>query len=469
MMTPDELRDLCTGIRARSKKGGPPPGSPEVDEALVASIEENVRDYRLTFWTKSRPQFPPDDLRPLLPLMGWLIYEASLDRLWVVAPAFGTLDGDGGEESRTAIRLIRRLAETARELVWPEFGPRALGAIRALALVESKRDTERGYDLAWQLHREAEERYASYLDSHGNSPDRDRYIRDLHEILLQLALAETGTACRTAERVISVWDKQFQEPDPDATTRSSERWTQRMFRELGEGMEIGERALKEATEIKKTHGFVYKVTEERLTLATGLRNPAIMTCRAILLLYSLCPEMERLRPAPPPTFTSWADYQEKLLTRFNNAFASLCDPVQHENGGDWPLNDEHARSRVQLCLHLALITARHSLPEKVVVDDTLTLQVLDDDAVEAMSQWLAVKQNGKQRGDANTIGSATKPDFITSVEACRQDPGAAADYEAWRIRWFELDRYARTPERRASIAKLFGVSEQTIPEPPPLS
>ena len=469
MMTPDELRDLCTGIRARSKQGGPPPGSPEVDDALVTRIEEDVREYRLTFWTEPRPQLPPDDLRALLPLMGWLIYEASLDRLWVVAPAFETLEGEQGEASRTAGELIRRLAETARELVWPEFGSRALGAIRALALVESKRDTDRGYDLAWELHREAEERYASYLDSHGNSPDRDRYVRDLHEVLLQLALAETGTACRTAERVIGHWDEDAERLKPDAITQSSELWTQRMFRELSEAIDIGERALAEANKIKTAHKFVYKVTEDRLTLATGLRNPAIMTCRAILLAYSMCPEMERLRPAPPPGFGAWADFRNDLLERFNVAFASLCDPVKKENGDIWPLNSDHARSRVQLCLHLALITAGHSLLEKVVVDDTLTLQLLDDDAVEAMSAWLAVKVDGKQRGDASTIGSATKPDFITSVEACRQDPGAAADYEAWRIRWFELDRYARTPGRRARIARLFGVSEETIPEPPPLS
>jgi hypothetical protein len=470
MMTPDELRELCAKVRARNRTGGPPPGSPEVDEKMVGMIEADIREYRDTFLTDPKPGLPPAELLERLPLMGWLIYETSLDRLWVVATAFESLEGEHGAESREAAELIRRLADAARELDWPEFGPRALGAIRALALVESKRDNERGYDLAWSLHQEADERYESYLDTLGNGSDRDRYVVDLQEVLLQLALAETGTACRTAERVIGRWgwDKEFTFEDPDEDTRASERWTQRMFRELSEGVEIGERALATANKIKETHEFVHKVTEKRLTLATGLRNPAIMTCRAILLTYSMCPQMQRLRPTAPAPFETWAAFQKDLLRRFNIAFADLCARVQKVDGEDWPLNAEHARSRVQLCLHLALVTARHSLPEPVVVDDTLTLHVLDDTAVEQMSTWLVVKKDGKQRGDANTIGTSSKPDFNTSVEDCRQDPGAAADYEAWRIRWFELDRYAREPGRRALIARIFHVSEESIPEPPPL-
>jgi hypothetical protein len=454
MMTAEQLRTLCAQIRARQATGGPPPGSPEVDDELVHRIESDVREYRSRFLTRPAPQLPPDPLRERLPLMGWLIYEASLDRLWDVKPKFEDLDDAAGKQSRAAAALIRRLANAARTLVWPEFAPRALGAIRAQALVESKRDNESGYDAAWVLHNEADDKHASFLDTHGSDPARGRYVLDLQEVLLQLALAETGTACRTAERVIGRWDEEFRLPDPQRSQREGERWTQRMFKQLTEGIEIGERALATARTIKVNPGFAHRVTEDRLTLVTGLRNPSIMTCRAILLTYSMCPEMHRLNRTPPAPAETWTEYQEGLLGRFDTAFDGLCAAVQKEDKSNWPLNADHRRSLVQLCLHLALVTPRHELPQDVKVDDSLTLRTLDDDAVEEMSAWLATEVNGAQRGDANTIGTASMPDFITSVEACRLDPGAAADYRNWRLRWSELDRYAREPGRAARIAEI---------------
>jgi hypothetical protein len=436
-----------------------------VDDRLVGRIEADVREYRSGFLTRPAPQLPPPRLRELLPLMGWLIYEASLDRLWEVQTTFQDRQGAARDESLAAAALIRRLANAARELVWPEFAPRALGAIRAQALVESKRDTEAGFDAAWILHNEAEERYRSLVDTHGSDPDRDRYVLALDEVFLQLALAETGTACRTAERVIGRWAEDFRQDDPEADRRESERWTQRMFAQLVEGTEIGERALATARKIKKGPGFVYRVTQERLTLATGLRNPAIMTCRAILLAYSLCPEMKRLGRIPPADATDWATFQKGLLDRFDQAFPALLAPVYKEDHSPWALNPDHLRSLVQICLHLALLTPRHVLTKSVVVDDGLTLRTLDDIAVEEMSAWLATLVKGKQRGDANIVGSSSKPDFNASVEACRRDSGAAANYEGWRIRWFELDRYAAEPGRRARIAAIFGVDEAGIPQP----
>ena len=97
---------------------------------------------------------------------------------------------------------------------------------------------------------------------------------------------------------------------------------------------------------------------------------------------------------------------------------------------------------VQLCLHLALLTPGQSLSEDLIIDEDLTVRCLDDPAVEAMSAWLASPTDkGDIRGDASTIGSATKPSFIASVQACRRDAGTAADYVAWRRRWPQLDRY----------------------------
>src|ERR1043165_6238190 len=162
MMTADELRSLSRRIRARKQAGGPPPGSPEVDDDLVRRIEADVDEYRARFYTDPPPVLPPDQLRQLLPLMGWLIYEASLDRLWDVDTQFETLAGADGERSRTNAGLIRRLADAARGLVWPQFAPRGLGAVRTQALVESKRDNEAGYDAAYIIHEEARDKYQSF-------------------------------------------------------------------------------------------------------------------------------------------------------------------------------------------------------------------------------------------------------------------------------------------------------------------
>jgi hypothetical protein len=455
-MTTEELYDLCLKIRRRDgrvgRDGGGEDGS-DVDDGLVSRIESDVREYRELL--DDAPEYPPAPLDELLPLMGWLIYEASLDRLWNVAARFEALPAAQQEESRANAVLISRLADAARGLPWPEFAPRALGAIRALALVESKRDTEVGYDTAWTLHEEAREKYQEYVDSHGNQPSRDQFILALQEVLIQLALAEAGTACRTAERVIGRWVEEFEKDDPKESEEDSGRWTQRMFRQLSDGIDVGTRALDAARKIKEGYGFVHEVTEKRLTLATGLRNPAIMTCRAILLAYSMCPEMEGL-DRDPGDLRSWKSVQQNLLDRFDKAFGALRMPVQKKDGTEWPLNADHLRSMVQLCLHLALVTPTHQLAEPLKVDDDLTLYRLDGDAVEAMSAWIATEVDGKQRDDANTIGSASKPSFIASVDKCREDGGATADYRNWRRRWPRLDRYADEDGRRERIVRILG-------------
>ncbi|TQS40358.1 hypothetical protein [Cryptosporangium phraense] len=453
MMTAEQLTDLCRGIRRRGAASGPPPGSPEVDGALVDRLEADVREYRSAYYHKPVPQLPPEPLRELLPLMGWLVYEASLDRLWDVKPRSGVSPDGEDDESMAAATLVRRLANLARMLVWPEYAPRALGAIRAQALVESKRDDEAGYDAAWIYHREAEQKYRIYLDTLGQGRERARAVLDLDEVRLQLDLAATGTACRTAERVIGRWDQDFEPLYGSRSKDEQARWTQKMFDQLIDGFETGRRAVAAGERIREEHGLAHQVSEKRLILVTGLRNPAIMTCRALLLAYSLCPAMDDAGRTPVGAQT-WADYQAELLGQFNEPFTALCRPVQKPDGADWPLNKDHRRSLVQLCLYLGLVTPRHELPCPVVVDDSLTLHVLDDDAVEAMSAWLAAEVDGGQRGDANTIGTASMPAFVKAVEACRHDPGAASDYRKWRLRWPQLDRYAAEPGRAERITEI---------------
>ena len=457
MMTAAELRDRCAAIRRGSQGGAATaPGLEVVDDTLVCRIEADVLEYR-RFLTAPQPQLPPDELAERLPLMGWLLLEASLKLLWIVKVDFESLAGPDGEASRAKAALIVRLADAARRLPWPEFAPRALGAIRAQALVQSKRDVESGYDEAWILHEEARKKCSEYADSHGDSPERERFLLDFDEVLLQLALAETGTACRTAERVIGRWAEELEKPDPAWTELDSPRWTQRMFRELADGVAKGERALAVADKIGKGPGFAYRVTERRLALPTSLRNPAIMTCRALLLVYSMCPEMRDLGRTPEG-FSTWEEYQRDLLRRFDRAFAHLRRPVRREDGSGWPLEEDHLRSMVQLCLHLALLTPGHRLEEPLRVDATLTLEKLDEPAVEAICHWLAEPVGGKaQRGDANLIGSASKPSFIRSVEDCREDSGRSADYRRWRLDWFKLDRYAEHPGRRERIEQIMGL------------
>lgn len=466
MMTAEELADLSSKIRAISQAAGPPEDSPEVDEDLVTRIEAEVQEYRAKFFTDPAPALPPEPLRELLPAMAWLIYEASLERLWVIPTAFHTLQEPEREKAMRAARLIKRLANAGRALVWPEFGSRALGAIRAQALVESKRDTEVGFDNAWTLHNEADDKYKAFRDTLGSGPNRERFVRDADEVFLQLALAETGTACRTGERVIGRWKEDFSKADPKAEQHESHTWIQKIFLRTVEGIETGERALHIAKEIKRKYDFTYRVSVSALTLATGLRNPSIMTCRAILLAYSVCPAMDTLLGRRPPDGAkTWQDYQKRLLQRFDAAFRPLLAPVEKRDGSPWPLNRDHLRSLVQICLHLGLVTPGHVLPEKVYIPDGPTLHTLDDEAVEALSAWLAAidKTSKKPRGDANIIGSSSMPDFNASVEACRRDQGKAADYAAWRIRWFELDRYAGDSTRRKHIAEIFGVPESEIP------
>jgi hypothetical protein len=444
MMSADDMRKLALDVR----RGGQP-----VDDELVAKVESDVAEYRQLLVGRRR-QTPVPPLDELLPLMGWLIYEASLKPLWSIPPDFTGLDEATANEARAKIDRIARLVNAARRLPWPEYAARALGAIRVQALIESKKDNETSYAAAWTLHEEARKKYFEYRDTLGTDAERERFVRDCDEVLLPLALAETGTACRAAERVIAKWAEDHENSDPAREEEDSANWTQRMFRELAQGASIGERALRTAAGIEERYGLVHEVDEHGLTVKTSYRNPAIMTCRAILLLYSMTYEMHRLgRLAEAGT---WETYRAQLVERFFAAFQYLLRPVTDREQRNIPLQRDHLRSMVQLCLHLALVVPGRELPRDVVVDGTLTLRRLDDDAVEAMCNWLTAidGETNKQRGDGNVVGSASKPSFIEGVEACRRDTGGAADYRAWRRRWPRLDRYVDHPGRTERINRI---------------
>ena len=225
-----------------------------------------------------------------------------------------------------------------------------------------------------------------------------------------------------------------------------------MFRELSEGVTTGEEALDLVATIEADHGLVTRVDENRMVLGTAYQNPAIMTARAALLMLSICPEMERLGRRPAFGHPSWQDLIDDLLGRFEHAYRRIERLGAGPDNKLMPLISSHQRSLIQLRLHLALVAPGHSLPATLRFAPCLELDVLDDDAVEALSSWLAeTGDNGRRRGDANVIGSATKPGFIRSVDACRTARGVRDGYRQWRQRWFELDRYANEEGRRARV------------------
>ncbi|MBM0226912.1 MULTISPECIES: hypothetical protein [Micromonospora] len=457
MMSQDELLELARELRQRRRA---------VDEELMSGIEKDIAEYR-AFLAEPRPAVPVPELLSRLPLMGWIIYEASYIEVENVQAAFESFTDDRRAASRAAFEAVVRIANAARTLPWPHFAPRALGAIRAQALAASKRDTTRGYDDAWAAHQDARKRYGSYrVDLTGTG--FDGHILSLDETFLQLTLAETGTACRTAERVIGRWAEGVETSEWKGDDWSDEeadnaRWTQRMFRELTDGAMFGRETLDLASNIAEEHGLVHTVDEHRLAQVTSFRNPGIMTARAILLLLSMSAEMERLRRPSLFDLRTWREVRWELVARFENAYRFIEKPVHDPDGEPVPLLPAHARSLVQLRLHLGLLVPGHVLPSNQSFAPCVARERLDDETVEELSRWLAEQVHGTRRGDANVIGSATKPSFIQSVEACRAEFGAPGGYREWRLRWLDLDRYAGEPGRAERVRRILAETPPGLP------
>ncbi|GAA3250542.1 hypothetical protein ACFO1B_40240 [Dactylosporangium siamense] len=443
MLGVEELRKLCEDFRYNGR---------ETDDDVVEQIRVDVQSYRDEFFVNPVPQVPPPPLLERLPLMGWLIYEASWQALQQIKAAFESLDEARRIPSVCAYRQVKHLANAARGLVWPEFAGRALGGIRAHALAESKRDTEEGYDEAYIVHLEVAERHQVCVDSHGNHPDRVRYLIDLDEVVLQIALAETGTACRTAERVIGRWSEQFADED-------EQQWVQRMYGSLANAVNTGERALGAAKRIRETYPPAFRVDEFRLSMVTGARNPGIMTARAILLFLALGPAMEAAGRKPTRAAT-WSAERSALLGLFTRAYRMIEALVIDDAGRTVPLAQAHQRALVQLRLNLALLVPGHSLPSLETFAPCLKPDPLDDHAVEVMSVWLASKDGAGGPNHGSAIGAATLPLFVQSVIALRSltETGDGDGYQAWRRTWFELGRFAGEPGRRDLVGEALEIA-----------
>jgi hypothetical protein len=427
MLEAGELRDRCEHFRYRGQ---------ESTEDDVRLIEDQVAQYRAKFLVDPLPQLPPDELRERLPLMGWLIYETSWSSLQRVQAGFPSHRGEKYETSRLAHAQVLRIAAAARRLVWPEFAPRALGAIRAHALAESKRDTDASYDNAYLIHREAEERLRAYRDALGVDPAAGPLLLQLDEVLIQLALAETGTACRFGEQGIGRWT----EANPGGTLRDEQRWVQKMYRNLVRGVDAGMLALATVQRINDEYGLVNDVTEHRMALVTGFRNPGIMTARAALLMLALGPVMEHLG-RPPARAATWAQERADLGRTFTTAYNAIDDELTGPDGEPVPMKAAHLRARHQLRLNVGLLVPGFPLPDP-----------LDDAAVERESRWLANTENGGGPRNGNLLGGAIMPLFIQSVAALRSLTGDGAGYAAWRAAYPQLGRYAGEPGRAELVA-----------------
>ncbi|MFG1652575.1 hypothetical protein ACGFIE_21860 [Micromonospora sp. NPDC049275] len=414
------------------------------DEALIEEMEREVAEYR-EWYAKHRSNEsiensiePPDDLREHLWLFGWMIYEAS----WQILRRARRVDR-GTEINVPAAQLIRQLTVIAEGLPWPNFAPRALGAFRADALVQSKRDTTQGYNEAFLLHKQVRQRHEHYVDSHGQAPGRERELTGLKEVFLQLVLAETGTACRAAERVIGRWvnESDKEEHERQWSADDEEHWVELLYQQLSLGVVIGEESLDRAAEIERAYGLVKRVSRHRLALRTAFRNPGIMTARAALHVLPLTYEMEALGLSPGSEYEGWAEMREATVRRFVKAYEAIERPVLDEDGKAVPLIIDHRRSVAQLRLNAALVLPGLDLPSTLGFAECLERNPLDDTAVEELSAWLAEKDaEGEIRGNANLIGSATMPAFLRGVTAC-QAARDATGYREWRLRWTILDRY----------------------------
>jgi hypothetical protein len=330
------------------------------------------------------------------------------------------------------------------------------GGLRSQALAESKRDTKPGFDAAWLVHEEGRKKYLIYRDSHGTDPKRADYILALDEVFLQLALAETGTACRTAERVIGRWAEEFAYSDDAAKSPADEaEWVRRMFRQLTDGLEVGELAVETAQRIGEDPGFVKEVSEDRLALFTARQNPGIMTARAALLLLALWPEMRRLGLGPQE-FATWEAWEADLLERFETAYRAIEAKGSGQSGDPVVMRPDFQRQYVHVRLDLALLKSGYHLPAEADFAPCLELNPLDEAAVEALSEWLIVSGGrGKWRG----LGAATMPSFIRSAVACRARGPEDRGYQEWRAKYFEYDQHADEAGRWERVAAALAAAD----------
>ncbi|MFC4071797.1 hypothetical protein [Actinoplanes subglobosus] len=400
-----ELRDLARALRTRRVR---------VDDELVAAVEARIARARAGEFETA------DSLR----LLGWVLYEAGMESVANVESSWMTLSPEQRSLSEAAFTHTARLAAAARDLPQRHLAPRALGAIRAAAIAEAKRDTIEGYDAALALIRAVLDDRQDFRELAGSDVELD-------EMLVQLSNAHVGTVNRMAERVITRWAEEF------APAENESHWLERLHRELREAVKVGENALATAVHIGRQHGFVTMVTEDRLAVVGSPRTPALLTARACLLAAVISDGR------PDAEHAAW-------MRTLADCYQAIDEPAAAADGRRPPLLTDMRRGLAQLRLGVALAFPGDSLPTSGLRPQAMGLDPLDDEAAEALSELLADERTS-YRGDAGAVGGATMPAFIRAVEAARSQRSAVTTYRQWRRRWPSLDRYADESGRQDRV------------------
>jgi hypothetical protein len=418
--------------------------------ALLADAEREDGGDELTADAVRLDTVAPAGSERALWTTGWWLYEVSwvlLQRVPADWDALANRD-DGGATHRQVQNVydqVVEVADVARMLPWPQFAPRALGAIRAQALAASKRDTEVGFDQAGTLHRDGRDRHRRLSQlALGTDPALELQL-GLDEAFLQLELGETGTACRKAELVLGRWTRGGV---PGSSSRSAGFWARKLFNDLRSGTEVGESALARVADIERTKGLVSRKTERRLAQVTSYRNPGIMTARAYLLLLPLTTYLERIGSAPVDGKQTWDDVRETWRRQAVEALTA----AEHPAGGA-PFAVAHTRSIAQIRLNLAFLHPGITIQTHLTTPPCLARPTLDADTVEELSGWLAGPgPDGRRQGDANVIGTTVMPLYLAALRAYAGEAAWAA-YAAWRRRWPTLDRYVEEPGRADVVSE----------------
>ena len=125
-----------------------------------------------------------------------------------------------------------------------------------------------------------------------------------------------------------------------------------------------------------------------------------------------------------------------------------------------PLKVDFQVQIVQVRLNAALLMPGLELPSGHTYAPCLRHSVLDDDAVEAMSGWLAqptTDDRGSRDRRACIAASAVPP--CPARRRRRPMPGGVrgrTGYRDWRARWFVLDSYRMQPGRAERLEALLG-------------
>src|SRR5690348_15685326 len=116
MQSADQLRELARSFRGGNKR--------RTDAELVELVVADVSEYRRLL-IEQWQQLPPPPLGELLPLMGWLIYEASWETVQRLPTGWDRPAASPEDRARheTDMWYLNTLANAARGLPWPEFAP----------------------------------------------------------------------------------------------------------------------------------------------------------------------------------------------------------------------------------------------------------------------------------------------------------------------------------------------------------